>query len=104
MELFDAKLGTSYVEGKHLVMCTCIPTSCVQVASYFLDLGTETLEAGVVLVLGDHSCGCAQDEKGWGAFSEGLKIFFLTSMFIKKQMWRQQWRVSAIPPAVQPTG
>lgn len=65
MELFGAKLGMSYVEAKHLVTCTCIPTSCVQVASYFLGLGTETLEAGVVLVLGDHSCcGCAQDENG----------------------------------------
>ena len=63
------------------------------------------LEAGVVLVLGDHSCcGFAQDENGWGAFSEGLKIFLLTGMFIKKQTWRQQWRASAIPPAVQPTG
>ena len=30
--------------------------------------------------------------RGWGwAFSEGLKIFLLTGVFIKKQMWRQQW-------------
>ena len=43
--------------------------------------------------------------KGWGGpVSEGLKIFLLTGMFIKKQMWRQQWGVSAIAPAVEPMG
>ena len=85
MELFDAKLGTGYVEEKHFVMSQQTVYRWVSVSQ--TNLGLETLEAVVVAGddLGDHRWGCDQDGKRRPS-PEGLKSLLVTGVSFKKQM------------------